>query len=323
MADIRDKLNFINETKHVLSKINLSRHVSYSWLKPAQFLCIKSALNNDTLGVLPTGYGKSLIFEALPYFKQSVVIVISPLNSIIEEQIQRYGRNAFNFGESILKQLNHTVSDVLEESNRTELQRLKQCDYKYVIGHPEQFVTKTAFSLFQQESWQTRVSNIIIDEAHCVTEWGAGFREKFMELSKLKAVFPKANVLALTATATVSLQKKICDSLQLKAPTIITTNIDRKNIKLEVTRRPSTCGGNKTVQGAYDFIFSGIIPELRDKKDNFPKTIIYAKLKWCGYGYEEVTRPRVCEDETCSSDNLQQYVAQYHSPCTAQVCIYL
>ena len=62
MADIRDKLNFINETKHVLSKINLSRQVSYSWLKPAHFLCIKSALNNDTLGVLPTGYRKSLIF---------------------------------------------------------------------------------------------------------------------------------------------------------------------------------------------------------------------------------------------------------------------
>ena len=313
MADRDGGLNFVLKTKRVLAQINVLRKTSYSWLKPSQFKCIKSALERDTLGVLPTGYGKSLIFEALPYFSDSVVIVISPLNSIIEEQVNRYGQTAIHFSETILRQLNG------EKSNN--VQRLQQCDFTYVIGHPEQFVTKAAFRLFTDDKWQSRVSHIIIDEAHCVTEWGAGFREKFLELSKLKAVFPNANVLALTATATVTLQKKIADALQLQNPTVISTNIDRMNIKLEVKRRPAVSGGEKTAQGSYDFIFTPIVSDLRDQMDRFPKTIIYSKLKWCGYGYEEITRPVFDEEQASSS--LQPLVSQYHSPCTPQVCFLL
>ena len=238
--------------------------------------------------------------------------MISPLNSIIEEQISRYGDRAIHLSDSVLKQLNSTNS---EQSTASDpLNRFRRCEFTYVIGHPEQFVTKTAFKIFKEDQWQCCVSHIIIDECHCVIEWGPGFREKYLELSKLKALFPKAHILALTATATVSLQKEISKVLELTKPCIISTNIDRTNIKLEVNKRPPVSGGSRTAVDSYDFIFTALIAELREKLESFPETIIYSKLKWCGYGFEEVTRPLV--DEEYDSTFLHQFVAQYHSPCT-------
>ena len=163
------------------------------------------------------------------------------------------------------------------------------------------------------------MSHIVIDEAHCVIEWGDGFRHTFLELSKLKSVFPKAHVLALTATATISLQKKICETLKLKSPIIITCNIDRKSIKLCVKRRPAVSGGDKTAEESYDFVFSKIRHDLQTQLEHFEKTIIYTKLKWCGYGFEEITRPLFSEE---TSSFFQQFVAQYHSPCTPQVLFF-
>ena len=225
--NMADNLNFVLESKRVLWEINNYRKVSNQNFKPSQLKCIKSALGSDTLGILPTGYGKSLIFEALPYFKKSAILVITPLNSIIEEQVTRYGKTAVKFNENIILHVNDE-EPTSSESSQDETRRLQMCNFDYVIGHPEQFVTKKAFTLFRTDIWQKRVSHIVIDEAHCVIEWGDGFRHTFLKLSELKSVFPKAHVLALTATATISLQKKICETLKLKSPTIITCNIDRK-----------------------------------------------------------------------------------------------
>ncbi|KAH3694233.1 hypothetical protein DPMN_081673 [Dreissena polymorpha] len=128
-----------------------------------------------------------------------------------------------------------------------------------------------------------------------------------MGAEKLKALFPDAFVLALTATATKALQKQIARELQLREPNLITTSIDRPNIKFEVKRRPSVTSGTN-VEKTYDFIFGDVLKELNEKLDNYPKTTIYTKLKWCGYGYEEVTRPSI--DDELNQSLLQQFVAQ-------------
>ena len=315
MEDLFNKLDFVNSSKVVLSKINKKRKANYNFLKPGQFLCLKKALECDVFGILPTGYGKSLIFEALPYFENSTALVISPLNSIIEEQIRRYGESAINFSDSVIASV-PTYKDA-ENVNCviTGLSKVVRCDYSYVIGHPEKFLTKAAFELFRTDVWQSRVKHIVIDEAHCVVQWGHGFREKFTELSKLKAMFPRASMLALTATATISTQNEIIKVLGLQHPAVVKANINRENIKLEVRRRPALCGGQKTAEGSYDYIFQRVKDNLQRYLHNFPKTVIYSKLKWCGYGFEEVTRPTIGDYH-----DLHQYVAQYHSPCTSQVC---
>ena len=68
-------------------------------------LCSRKALECDAFGILPNSHGKSLIFEALPYFDNSTIIVIFPLNSIIEEQVRRYGESAINFSDSVITQI--------------------------------------------------------------------------------------------------------------------------------------------------------------------------------------------------------------------------
>ena len=79
----------------------------------------------------------------------------------------------------------------------------------------------TSFEIFRTNVWQSRVKHIVIDEAHCVVQWGHGFREKFTELSKLKAMFPRANILAITATATITTQNKIIEVLELQHPAVV------------------------------------------------------------------------------------------------------
>ena len=184
-------LSFSLKTKLALSAINTKRKTEYNFFKPAQLKCMKSALEADTLGIFPTGFGKSLIFEALPILQSSSIIVISPLNSIITEQLERYGEDAVKMDD--------------------KCDNIKQ-NIKYIIGHPENFITKKAFQMLRQQN----ISNIIIDEAHCVSQWGVGFREQFLDIVKLRSIFPRAKILALTATATTKMQAEITELLGMK-----------------------------------------------------------------------------------------------------------
>ena len=92
------------------------------------------------------------------------------------------------------------------------------------------------------------------DEAHCAVQWGHGFREKFTELSKLKAMFPMENMLALTAYATIT-TKKIIEVLGLQRTAVVKANINRNNIKLEARRRPALRGGQKQQRGLTTLFF--------------------------------------------------------------------
>ncbi|XP_052087859.1 putative ATP-dependent DNA helicase Q1 [Mytilus californianus] len=313
MADFEKKIRLVNEIKLVLTTINKLRGTEFRILKPAQFLCIREALIRDTLAVLPTGYGKSLIFETLPYFRNSSILVISPLNSIIEEQLVRYGDKAVHLNSDIVRCLK---TGVLSEDCQADIEKLKSCNFSYILGHPEQFIDKAVFGLFKSEKWQSKISHIVVDEAHCVVQWGHGFREKFTELVKLRSMFPNARMLALTATATTKMQNEIRKQLGMKSALTVQSSMDRPNIKLTLVKRPAGCGGKNTVQESYDFIYQPLVDELRADKSSFERTIVYSKINWCGYGYEEVVRPLKNGDK---EDNIEKCVAQFHSPCTSEM----
>jgi ATP-dependent DNA helicase RecQ len=97
--------------------------------------------------------------------------------------------------------------------------------------------------LFKSQPWQSKVSHIVVDEEHCVVQWGHGFREKFTEVLKSRSMFPHANILALTATATIKMQNDIQRLLGMGDSCVVSTSIDRQNIKLKVVKRPTGCGG--------------------------------------------------------------------------------
>ncbi|XP_071138501.1 ATP-dependent DNA helicase RecQ-like [Mytilus edulis] len=146
---------------------------------------------------------------------------------------------------------------------------------KYVIGHdPEQIVNKEAFQLLKCEL-RDRTKHTVVDEAYCVVHWGNGFHEQFYELIKLRSLFPCAKILALTATAT----KEIVKRLGMKGAGTIVGNMDIADIKLVVSTRPTGCGGKTRVKDSYDYIYSPLCAELCNMKELFPKTVVYTKLK--------------------------------------------
>ena len=169
-----------------------------SSLKPKQVEALFKAERGDVLAILPTGYGKSLIYELIPYYtgvlrcldactcvKPSIcscnvyehvgcVIVITPLNAIIAEKLRHYGDMAVQ------------VSDTSAED-----EQFHAASYRYVLSHPEHVLRPDVLTTLKNTVWQQKSSHVIIDEAHCVVTWGESFRKDFQELYKHRATLPR------------------------------------------------------------------------------------------------------------------------------------
>ncbi len=191
---------------------------------------------------------------------------------------------------------------------------LEKNHYQFLLGHPEHLLCKPVLDILRGKCWQRKKVYVVVDEAHCVVQWGPDFRPTFQDIHKLRAVFPSARMLALTATATTTMQAEIQKCLGMKTAQVICTSIDRPNITLEVKcRLPST--GKTSVEERFHAIFHPLLQELKSSPETFPKTVVYTKLKWCGYGHELAVR----EETDGSPSRIQHLVAQFHKPCTSQV----
>ena len=181
--------------------------------------------------------------------------------------------------------------------------------FKFIIGHPENIMNKQILDQLRTATWSELVHHIVIDEAHCVVTWSDDFRPKYREIVELGAIFPEARIIALTATATTRMQKEIIRLLGMKNPSIISTTVDRSNIKYIVKRRPAN-SGKGGVEHSYDTVFRPIITESVEQKDAFPKTVVYCGLKWCGFGHELALK---------ISPTTNREFAQYHAPLLPEV----
>lgn len=228
----------------------------------------------DCVCSLPTGYGKSLIYELLPFIDSGcLVIVIAPLNAIIKQQVQKLGDMAMGLARA------------------NDIGRLKSAKLSFVFSHPEDILDSRELNdAFTSDSICTRNIYLVVDEAHCVLEWGDDFRPDYNKLSQLRAVL-NCNVLALSATVTENGQKQIISSLLMKKFNVVSASPAKDNIKLIVKTRPSPNSKGNTASSPYDKIFQNAILGLNSQLDNYPITIIYCKsMQWIGYGYEMARR---------------------------------
>lgn len=260
---------------------------------------------------MPTGYGKSLIFEILPfvdfslYDRQCLVVLVCPLNVIIEQEIAKLGSKSIR------------ASDLVNDDESDNLTKLKSI--LYVVGHPED-ITKP--SILEKMSTLHRRTYIVVDEAHLVPQWGEEFRPMFKNICNVRSIDSNLiSVLALTATASVKLQKTIASQLTMRKPVFLRSlPILNGNIKIIIRERPPSTGGNNKVEFAYDYIYKPVFLDLLMNADSFPLTIIYSKLKWCAYSYD--LAKRILKDDmylgTPCPENSR--VVQYHSTQPENVC---
>lgn len=202
----------------------LTQYWNFDTFRPLQKKIIEAVLaGKDCLALLPTGGGKSLCFQVPALCKSGTTIVISPLISLMEDQVANLVQKGIS--------ATYITSSLTAAQQFDRLQNSKKGLYKLVYVAPERLQN----GIFKAIIAQLSITLIVIDEAHCISQWGQSFRPDYLEIATFIKTLPtKPTILALTATATPKTQQEIIAALCLKNPTVVADSFQRKNIQLVV-----------------------------------------------------------------------------------------
>lgn len=206
-------------------KLVLKTVFGYDEFRPLQKDIISNVLKgHDTLAVMPTGGGKSLCYQLPALILEGITVVVSPLISLMQDQVSSLETAGIH--SSFLN------SSLSWEEYCTAVNDIKAGQVKIVYVSPEGLATNRIRELLG--SPELKISCITIDEAHCVSQWGHDFRPDYLEIKSIRHLFPKAVMLALTATATEHVRQDICQNLGMNNPKVFISSFNRENIYLEV-----------------------------------------------------------------------------------------
>lgn len=204
----------------------LQEYFGYYSFKTGQKSIIDKILSgNDVLGIMPTGAGKSLCFQIPALILEGTTIVISPLISLMKDQVD-------TLNEMGIKAAFINSSQSLQEYR--EVMGNAQCGaYKLLYIAPERLESESFWELLSIMN----ISFIAVDEAHCVSEWGHDFRPSYTKIANMIGKLPKRPIVAaFTATATPQVKEDIIKLLVLKKPYVLVTGFDRENLYFEVEK---------------------------------------------------------------------------------------
>lgn len=200
--------------------------LGYKALRPAQREAIKSVLKGqDTLAVMPTGAGKSAIYQIAAHLLDGPAIIVSPLLALQKDQVDTL--ESVPVGEAAM--LNSQLSDAGRDQ---ALKRFAGGGIDFLFLAPEQLRDDERLAQLAA----ARPALIVIDEAHCITEWGHDFRPDYSRLKEVIEKLGRPTLLALTATAAPPVRQEIMEKLGMKKPKVIVAGFDRPNIHLSVRR---------------------------------------------------------------------------------------
>ena len=181
----------------------------------------------DTLGLMPTGGGKSITFQVPAMAKDGLCIVITPLIALMKDQV----RNLRDRGIKAVA----IYSGMTREEIIIALENCIFGNYKFLYISPERLDTE----IFRIKLRSMKVSMITVDESHCISQWGYDFRPAYLKISEIRNLLPDVPVLALTATATPEVVNDIQQRLAFKEENVFRMSFERKNLAYIVRRTES------------------------------------------------------------------------------------
>jgi ATP-dependent DNA helicase RecQ len=202
----------------------LQRYFGYDSFRPYQEEIIDYILQGqDVFAVLPTGAGKSLCFQLPALLQKGVTIVISPLIALMQDQVHYLNEQGIRAAFINSTVAPHLIDEVLADLNQ----------YQLIYVAPERLVQER----FLQCLKKAKISFFVIDEAHCISQWGHDFRPEYRALDLLKKQFPDKAIAAFTATATQTVNQDICEQLILQKPHKVQSSFDRPNLVIRIIER--------------------------------------------------------------------------------------
>ena len=220
------------QTVHTESSVDpalldtLGRHFGFAGLRPGQATVVANVMaGKDTLAIMPTGSGKSLTFQLPARHLPGVTLVVSPLIALMKDQVE-------SLPEEVRQRTRLINSTLSQDAMRTALDELRDGALKLVYVAPERLRDRT----FLQAAKATRISLVVVDEAHCISLWGQDFRPDYLFIPRAVAEMGQPPVLAMTATATPAMAEQIATGLGRQMD-LVRLSLFRPNLFYEV--RPS------------------------------------------------------------------------------------
>ena len=201
----------------------LKKYWGYEAFRPLQEDIIKSILaGQDTLALLPTGGGKSICYQVPGLIMEGVSVIITPLIALMRDQVAQ------------LKSRNIPAVAIHSGLSRKDIDReLDNCvygNYKFLYLSPERLQTDLA----KERLSAMKISQLVVDEAHCISQWGFDFRPSYLNISDAREYLTEVPIMALTATATDEVKKDIVENLDLKDVQVFVKSFKRDNISFFV-----------------------------------------------------------------------------------------
>ncbi|MEG1485315.1 MAG: ATP-dependent DNA helicase RecQ [Bacteroidales bacterium] len=201
----------------------LKQYWGYDNFRPMQEEIINSALaGKDTLALMPTGGGKSICFQVPAMARSGVCLVISPLIALIKDQVQ-------NLNERGIKAL-AVYSGMSYHQIDVAFDNAIYGDYKFLYVSPERLHT----TIFKERVQKMEINFLVVDEAHCISQWGYDFRPSYLEIKEVKKIIGEVPIIALTATATKTVADDIVRNLEFSQSNIICSGFERANLSYVV-----------------------------------------------------------------------------------------
>lgn len=219
----------------------VKKYFGYDSLRQGQQELVDGILaGEDVLGIMPTGAGKSLCYQASALLLKGITLVISPLISLMSDQVKALNQAGVHAA--------YINSSLTEGQIAKALSLAAMGQYKIIYVAPERLNTPR----FLNFAMAADISMLTVDEAHCISQWGQDFRPSYREIIDFLRMLPKRPIVsAFTATATEQVKQDICNILQLQQPKVVVTGFDRPNLYFRVLPRK---GGRETDNAVLNYI---------------------------------------------------------------------